>query len=166
MISIIVAYANNRVIGNRGIVPWHLPSDLQHFKRTTSGHIIVMGRKTFESIGHPLPLRRNVVLTSSPTFVFPGIEVAHTADDVLALNHTHDIFIIGGESVYRQFLELVDRLYITEIALETDGDAFFPEWDHQSFTLVSQETGVLNEKNRLPHVFFLYERKKASYTNR
>lgn len=156
MISIIVAYANDRVIGKDGKIPWHLPDDKQHFKRVTSGHIIVMGRKTFASIGRPLPNRRNIVLTSSATLASPGVEVVHHKDDVLALG---DVFIIGGESVYRQFLDLAERLYITEIALEVDGDAFFPAWDRQSFTLVSARPGILDEQNTLPHTFYTYKRK-------
>jgi dihydrofolate reductase len=159
MISIIVAYAKGRVIGKNGSIPWHLPNDLQHFKRITSGHTIVMGRKTFESIGRPLPKRRNVVLTSSTTFAWPGVEVIHHVDDVFALANPGNIFIIGGENVYRQFLEVAECLYITEIALEVDGDAFFPEWDHQSFILISAQPGILNEQNTLPHTFFTYERK-------
>ena len=156
MINIIVAYANNRVIGKDGKIPWRLPHDSQHFKRITSGHIVVMGRKTFESIGRPLPHRRNIVLTSSTTFAAPGVEVMHSKDDVLALD---DVFIIGGASIYRQFLDVADRLYITEIALEIDGDTFFPAWDRQSFSLISAQPGVLDEQNTLPHTFFIYERK-------
>jgi dihydrofolate reductase len=156
MISIIVAYANNRVIGKDGKIPWRLPHDSQHFKRITSGHIIVMGRKTFESIGRPLPQRRNIVLTNSTTLTLPGVEVMHSKDDVLALD---DVFIIGGASVYKQFLDVADRLYITEIALEIDGDTFFPAWDRQSFALISTQPGILDEQNTLPHTFFTYERK-------
>ncbi|HLZ57435.1 MAG TPA: dihydrofolate reductase [Ktedonosporobacter sp.] len=156
MISMIVAYANGRVIGQGGKIPWRLPNDSGYFKRITSGHIVVMGRKTYESIGRPLPQRRNVVLTSSMTFAAPGVEVVHSKDEVHALG---DVFIIGGESIYRQFLEMAERLYITEIALETEGDAFFPEWDRQAFTLISEQVGVLDEQNTLPHTFFIYERK-------
>ena len=161
MINIIVAYANNRVIGKDGKIPWRLPNDSQHFKRITSGHVVVMGRKTFESIGYPLSQRRNIVLTSSTTLAVPGVEVMHSKDDVLALD---DVFIIGGASVYRQFLDVADRLYITEIALEIDGDTFFPAWDRQSFSLVSAQPGVLDEQNTLPHTFFIYERKGTMHT--
>jgi dihydrofolate reductase len=156
MISIVVAYANGRVIGKNGKIPWYLPDDLQHFKNITSGHIVVMGRKTFEAIGQPLPKRRNVVLTHSHHINPPGIEVVHSKSEVLALG---EVFIIGGENVYRQFLDDAERLYITEIAFETDGDAFFPEWNRQSFRLVSAQEGVLDEKNTLPHTFYVYERK-------
>jgi len=162
MISIIVAYANGRVIGKNGNIPWHLPNDLQHFKRITSGHTVVMGRKTFESIRRPLPHRRNIVLTSNMTFSWPGVEVVHCRDDVFALGNPGEVFIIGGENVYKQFLGVAERLYITEIALETDGDAFFPEWKHEFFKLVSTQAGILNEQNTLPHTFFTYERKNPS----
>ena len=155
MISIIVAYANGRVIGKNGSIPWRLPNDSQYFKRITSGHTVVMGRKTFESMRRPLPNRRNVVLTSSRTFAAPGVEVVHCVDDVLALGNRDDVFIIGGESIYRQFLEVAERLYITEIDVEVDGDTFFPEWDRQSFTLVSAQAGILDERNTLPHTFFI-----------
>ncbi len=157
MISIIVAYAKGRVIGKDGKIPWYLPSDLKHFKEITSGHTVVMGRKTFEALGRPLPERRNVVLTHSNAIDVPGVEVAHSKDDVLALG---DVFIIGGENVYKQFLEVAERLYITEIAFEVDGDAFFPAWDHQLFTMLSAQEGILDEKNALPHIFYTYERKK------
>ena len=161
MISIIVAYARGRVIGKNGRIPWHLPNDAQYFKRTTSGHTIVMGRKTFESIGRPLPQRRNIVLTSSTSFAWPGVEVVHCIDDVLALANSDNVFIIGGENVYRQFLAVAERLYITEIALEVDGDTFFPEWDRQSFALISAQPGIFNEQNPLQHTFYVYERKNA-----
>ena len=118
-----------------------------------------MGRKTFESIGRPLPHRRNVVLTHSNDINLSGVEVVHSEQDVFALG---DVFIIGGESLYKQFLEAAELLYITEIALNIDGDAFFPEWDQQSFRLVSAQEGVLDEKNTLSHTFYTYERKKHS----
>lgn len=158
MISMIVAYANKRVIGNGGTIPWHLPNDLRQFKRITSGHTVVMGRKTFESIGRPLPQRRNVVITSNKTFAVPGIEVVHSIDDVLALDEPGDIFVIGGASVYQAFLGIAERLYITEIALEVEGDTFFPEWDREAFVLVSEEEGVRDERNTLAHSFFVFER--------
>ena len=156
MISIIVAYAKDRVIGKDGKIPWHLPSDLQHFKEITTGHTVVMGHKTFAALGRPLPGRRNVVLTHSSAINLPGVEVVRSREGVLALG---DVFIIGGENMYRQFLAAAERLYITEIDLETEGDAFFPEWDHQFFKLVSAQEGILDEKNTLPHTFYVYERK-------
>jgi len=157
MISMIAAYANGRVIGRQGSIPWYLPDDLQHFKRVTSGHTVVMGRKTHESIGHPLPQRRNIVLTRHNELVEADLEVVHSKEEVLALG---DIFIIGGASLYSQFLEFTERLYITKVALDIEGDAFFPAWNSADFTLVSSQKGVLDEKNTIPHTFLLYERKK------
>ncbi len=159
MISIIVAYAKGRVIGKNGSIPWRLPNDSQYFKRITTGHTVVMGRKTFESLRRPLPNRRNVVLTSSKTFAALDVEVVHCVDDVLAMSKFDDVFIMGGESVYRQFLEVADRLYITEIDIEVEGDTFFPEWDREAFRLVSAQPGTLDERNTLPHTFFVYERR-------
>ncbi|MFS0554837.1 dihydrofolate reductase [Brevibacillus sp. 179-C9.3 HS] len=158
MISLIVAYARNQVIGKDGDMPWHLPADLKNVKELTTGKTIVMGRKTFESIGKPLPNRRNVVLTRSLDFHPEGVEVVHTKDEVLAMG---DVIIFGGAEIYRQFLDVVDRLYITEIDLETDGDTFFPAWDRDAYTLVDKREGIVDEKNVHPHTFCVYERKNS-----
>ncbi|MGZ0050466.1 dihydrofolate reductase [Brevibacillus gelatini] len=157
MISLIVAYAKNQVIGKEGNMPWSLPADLKHVKEVTTGKTIVMGRKTFESIGKPLPNRRNVVLTRSRDFHPEGVDVVHSKEEVLALG---DVIIFGGAEIYRQFLDVVDRLYITEIDLETEGDTFFPAWDRDAFVLVDKREGVVDEKNVHPHTFYVYERKK------
>ncbi|RNB53096.1 dihydrofolate reductase [Brevibacillus gelatini] len=157
MISLIVAYAKNQVIGKEGNMPWSLPADLKHVKEVTTGKTIVMGRKTFESIGKPLPNRRNVVLTRSRDFHPEGVDVVHSKEEVLALG---DVIIFGGAEIYRQFLDVVDRLYITEIDLETEGDTFFPVWDRDAFVLVDKREGVVDEKNVHPHTFYVYERKK------
>lgn len=160
MISLLVAYAHGRVIGKDGKIPWRLPNDSRYVKRVTTGHTVVMGRTTFESIGRPLPNRRNVVLTRHNTLEIPGVEVVHSVEEVLALNDGLDaLFVLGGENVYRQFLPLADRLYITEIDYKTEGDTFFPDWDRDAFRLVSRQEGVLDEKNTLPHTFYVYERK-------
>ncbi len=157
MISLLVAYAHGRVIGKDGKIPWRLPNDLRYVKRVTTGHTVVMGHTTFESIGRPLPNRRNVVLTHNNTLTIPGVEVVHSVEEALALDN--DLFVLGGENVYREFLPLADRLYITEIDYKTDGDTFFPKWDRDAFHLVSMQEGVLDEKNTLPHIFYVYERK-------
>ncbi|OUQ88178.1 dihydrofolate reductase [Brevibacillus brevis] len=158
MISLIVAYARNQVIGKDGDMPWHLPADLKNVKELTTGKTIVMGRKTFESIGKPLPNRRNVVLTRSQDFHPEGVDVVHTKEEVLAMG---DVIIFGGSEIYRQFLDVVDRLYITEIDLETEGDTFFPAWDHDAYTLVDKREGIVDEKNVHPHAFYVYERKNS-----
>ncbi|TQK62491.1 dihydrofolate reductase [Brevibacillus sp. AG162] len=156
MISLIVAYARNQVIGKDGDMPWHLPADLKNVKELTTGKTIVMGRKTFESIGKPLPNRKNVVLTRSQDFHPEGVDVVHTKEEVLAMG---DVIIFGGSEIYRQFLDVVDRLYITEIDLETEGDTFFPAWDRDAYTLVDKREGIVDEKNVHPHAFYVYERK-------
>ncbi|MCC8437701.1 dihydrofolate reductase [Brevibacillus sp. M2.1A] len=158
MISLIVAYARNQVIGKDGDMPWHLPADLKNVKELTTGKTIVMGRKTFESIGKPLPNRRNVVLTRSHDFHPEGVDVVHTKEEVLAMG---DVIIFGGSEIYRQFLDVVDRLYITEIDLETEGDTFFPAWDRDAYTLVDKREGIVDEKNVHPHAFYVYERKNS-----
>ena len=156
MISLLVAYAHNQVMGKDGKMPWHLPADLRHVKELTTGKTIVMGRKTLESIGGPLPNRRNVVLTRNRDFHMPGVEVVHSKEEVLALG---DVIIFGGAEVYRQFMDDVERMYITEIDLDVEGDTFFPPWDRDAFTLVDKRTGTVDEKNRYPHVFCVYDRK-------
>ncbi|MGI4738154.1 MAG: dihydrofolate reductase [Janthinobacterium lividum] len=132
MVSLIVAAAENGVIGRQGHLPWHLPADLQHFKTHTLGHPVVMGRRTFESIGRPLPGRANIVLTSTPAWPVPeGVLLAHSLPDALALAATQpggeEVCIIGGGEVYRQALPAADVVYLTEVHTTVpDGDAFFP----------------------------------------
>lgn len=156
MISLIVAYAHNQVIGKDGVMPWHLPADLKHVKEVTTGKTIVMGRKTVEGIGKPLPNRRNVVLTRNPDFHMPGVDVVHSMEEVLSLG---DVIIFGGAEIYRQFLDAADRLYITEIDLDVQGDTFFPPWDRDAYTMVEKREGIVDEKNRYPHTFYVFEKK-------
>lgn len=164
MISMIAAYARGQVIGKAGDLPWRLPNDSRYFQRITTGHTVVMGRKTFDSMGKPLPRRRNIVLTSSQTFAHEGVEVVHTMDEILALDKNEDseIFIVGGEQIYTLFLPVAQRLYLTEIELTVEGDTHFPDWKRQEFTLISSQPGKLDEKNTLPHAFLVYERIAAS----
>ena len=137
---LIAALARNRVIGRDGKLPWHLPEDLKRFKQLTTGHTVVMGRKSFESIGKPLPDRRNVVLSSHPV---PGIETYTSISDLLkALSAESTVFIIGGGEVFRQMLPLADALYLTLLDHDVEGDTFFPEYEHligNTFRLVHQE---------------------------
>jgi len=125
----VVAMTADRVIGRNGTLPWHLPEDLQFFKRTTSGHPIVMGRKTFESIGKPLPKRRNIVLTRDPSWQAPGVEVIHSPAELLALPDLGDtIFLIGGAEIYAAFLDRTDELLISHVRAPHDGDTRFPAY--------------------------------------
>ena len=130
MISLIVAHDKNRVIGYENKMPWHLPGDLQYFKEMTMGKPIIMGRKTFESIGRPLPGRRNIVITRNPQYDAEGIELALSLDEAIKLaGDVEEIMIIGGQQIFTESLSLADRLYITEIDHEFEGDTFFPEYE-------------------------------------
>jgi dihydrofolate reductase len=137
---IIAAVAKNRVIGNNGKMPWHIPEDLQHFKQITTGHTVLMGRKTFESIGHPLPHRRNIILTSKPIL---GVETFPSLDDAFhALASEEKIFIIGGGAVFAQTLVLADEFYLTLIEQDFIGDTFFPDYEYllkQRFSLMEKD---------------------------
>ncbi|UCE30246.1 MAG: dihydrofolate reductase [Burkholderiales bacterium] len=126
-VTIIVARARNGVIGRGNALPWRLPEDLAHFKRTTTGHSIVMGRRTFESIGRALPQRRNIVVTSDPAWSAPGVERAASLEQAIALcAGEQDVFVIGGAQLYAEALEIADGAIVTEIDAEFDGDAHFP----------------------------------------
>jgi dihydrofolate reductase len=137
---ILAAVAHNRVIGNNGKMPWYIPEDLQHFKQLTTGHTILMGRKTFESIGHPLPHRRNIVLSSQ---LISGIETFSSLDAAFhAFASEEKVFIIGGGAVFAQTLLLADEFYLTLIDKDFAGDTFFPEYEQflkQHFTLVEED---------------------------
>lgn len=139
-LAIIAAVARNRGIGLAGKMPWHLSEDLRRFKRITTGHAILMGRKTWESLGRPLANRRNVVLSRTPV---PGVETYASLDAALAaLSQEELVFVIGGGEIYRQTLEKADRLYLTIVDGEAEADTFFPEYEHLlggRFTLVARE---------------------------
>ena len=129
-LTAIVAMTPDRVIGRRGSLPWHLPEDLAFFKRTTTGHPVVMGRKTFESIGKPLPRRRNIVLTRDPAWSAPGVEVIHRPEDLTALPGLGEerVFIIGGAEIYAAFLPAVTDLLVSHLFAEHPGDTYFPDF--------------------------------------
>jgi dihydrofolate reductase len=142
-LSLIVARARNGAIGRDNALPWHLPEDLQHFKATTLGHPILMGRRTFESIGRPLPGRRSIVLTRDPAWAHAGCERAASLDEAVALcAGVPEAFVIGGAQVYAAALPNADRLIITEVDLDVDGDAFFPPTDPAEWTCTNRSPGV------------------------
>ncbi|MEI7024279.1 dihydrofolate reductase [Paenibacillus sp. y28] len=159
-LSLIWAMGSNRVIGINNAMPWRLPSDMQHFIRTTRGHTVLMGRKTFESIGSkPLPKRHNVVLTRDESFQAPeGVTVLHSLDEGLALAANEDVICMGGADIYTKLLPQADRLYMTVIHHDFEGDAFFPEIDMAEWRLVSEAEGVVDEENVYPHTFYVYDR--------
>ncbi|MCX7039949.1 MAG: dihydrofolate reductase [Spirochaetes bacterium] len=165
MISLVAAVAAHRVIGNQGRLPWRLPADLARFKRLTTGHAVLMGRKTFQSIGRPLPGRRNIVLSRDPDFSAAGCQIARSVGDSLtasglSVDGGGELFVIGGASTYELFLPLADRLYVTRIAAEVPGDAFFPALDEKAWQLVEKTPGTVDAANPLPHEFLVYERKQ------
>lgn len=161
-ISAIVAMAENRVIGNNNQLPWRLPADLKHFKAITTGHPILMGRKTYESIGKPLPNRLNIILTHQASFQATGCLIATSLDDVISYvqkENIQEIFIIGGAEIYRQFLPRVERLYLTIVHHSFDGDAYFPQLDMNEWIQKSCETHGADQDNPYAYSFLLLEKK-------
>lgn len=161
MISYFVAMDQNRVIGKDNDLPWKLPADLAYFKKKTTGHTIIMGRKTYESIGRPLPNRKNVILTRDKQFSAKGCMIIHSIDDALSLmneNEEEEYFIIGGSDLFQAFLPYVERMYITFIHEQFEGDTFFPEVDLSHWKLLSREKGKKDEKNRYDYEFLVYEK--------
>ena len=160
ILSCIAAVAKNGVIGRANGLPWHLSADLRRFKRLTTGHTILMGRKTYESIGRPLPNRRNVVLTRSPTLAWEGVDVESSLDDALRrCAGESEVFVIGGHALYDLALPRADRLYLTRVLESFAGDVFFPTDAIDEFTLVSEEPHDSDEKNPYPYNFCVYERR-------
>ncbi len=163
-LSIICALTENRAIGLRGGLLYYLPADLKHFKALTTGHTIVMGRKTFESLPKgALPNRRNVVISRNDSYTAPGAEVFHSLEAALAsCTSSEEVFIIGGESVYREALPHANRLCLTHIhAVPTEADTFFPEYNPEEWELESSEAHEPDEKNTLPFTFANYKRKQG-----
>lgn len=161
MISLIVAMDQNRLIGKNNKLPWHLPADLQYFKKVTMGHPIVMGRKTFESIGRVLPGRENVIVTRNKEFKAEGCVVLHDIAQIkrFADNHEKEVFVIGGAEIFKEILPFTDRLYITEIHETFEGDTFFPEIDENEWDEISSKPGSIDEKNRFAHDFIILQKK-------
>jgi dihydrofolate reductase len=158
-LSLIAAHARNGVIGRNNGLPWRLSSDLKRFRELTMGHHIVMGRKTYESIGRPLPGRKMVVVTSRKNFSAPECEIATSLEQAIDLAQgDSEVFFIGGAEIYRQVLDRVDRLYLTSIDAVVEGDAFLPPLDLSGWRLVSEEEHGADEKNAYPYRFTTYDR--------
>lgn len=161
-LSLIAAMAKNRVIGIENRLPWKLPEDLAHFKALTLGHPILMGRKTFESLGRPLPGRRNIVITRNVNYQPAGCEIATSIPAAIDLcAEAEEIFFIGGAELYKQVLPIVDRMYLTEVQIEAQGDAWFPEYDRALFSEVSRESHMGEKSDALRFDFVVYERAPA-----
>ena len=157
-ISCIVAVAKGNVIGMDNDIPWYLPADLQYFKKTTLGHHIIMGRNCYASIGKPLPKRTNIIISRDPFFISSNCLIARSIGEALKLAHQNgeeEVFIIGGGQIYEQTKELWDKIYLTEVDLEIEGDTFFSEINPSEWTLVSEESHQKDEKNEYDYTFKL-----------
>ena len=158
--SIIVAMAKNRTIGINNTLPWRCPEDLKHFKALTMGHHMIMGRKTFDSIGKPLPGRTTVVVTRNTDLQIEGCQIAHSLKAAIAAcAGDGEIFIVGGAELYRQAITLADTLYITEIQQDVDGDAHFPEFDQSTWNETSREIRSQETPQPLTFHFVTYRKK-------
>ena len=161
MISIIVAIARNGVIGNGNALIWRIAEDLRRFKALTTGHPVIMGRKTYESIGRPLPNRTNVVVTRRKDYRPEGCLVAGSLEQAVGLfDPSEEIFIIGGAQIYAQAMPMADRVYLTEIDSDYEGDTRFPEWKREEWTLLSEERHERGERYDRPFAFRNYIRTK------
>ena len=157
----IVAHADNRVIGKNNDMPWHLPADLAYFKKTTLGKPIIMGRKTYQSIGRPLPGRKNIVISRDESFQAVGVEVVHSVDAALALvADAEEVMVIGGGAIYQHCLPAAQRLYITHIDANIDGDTYFPDYDLENdWQEIASERVNADEKNAYNLNFCVYQRR-------
>jgi dihydrofolate reductase len=162
-ISLIVAMSRNAVIGKDNRLPWHLPADLKRFKELTMGHTIVMGRKTWASIGRPLPGRRSVIVSRNPDFHADGAVVAHTLDAALAASpDDNEIFIIGGEQIFRLAMPHANRIYLTIVQADVEGDTFMPAIDPGQWRKTFSEAHAVSESNPLAWQFEIHERISAA----
>tara|TARA_R110000868_G_scaffold69261_1_gene204179 strand:- start:56569 stop:57054 length:486 start_codon:yes stop_codon:yes gene_type:complete len=158
-LSLIVAMAENNCIGNKNQLPWRLSADLQYFKKLTTGKTIIMGRKTYESIGKPLPNRCNVILTRNAAYeaedctILPSLEVAMSM-----FVKAEEVFVIGGANIYEQAIDYCETMYITEVKAEVKGDAYFPKWNTSEWREVSREAHQADEKNQFDYDFVTYAR--------
>ncbi|MGE7603785.1 dihydrofolate reductase [Peribacillus sp. NPDC097675] len=161
MISLMVAMDENRLIGKNNALPWHLPADLQYFKRVTMGHPIVMGRKTFESIGRILPGRENVIVTRNHDFKVEGCTILHDVSEIkgFADAHEQEVFVIGGAEIFKAILPVTDRLYITQIHEEFEGDTYFPRINEAEWENAGTIPGVIDDNNPYAHDFIVLRKK-------
>ncbi len=161
IVSAIVATAKNNVIGKDNQIPWYLPADLAYFKRTTLDHHVLMGRNSFRSIGRPLPKRTNIVITRDPFFRADGVQVAHSIEEALGMafdNGETEAFIIGGGQIYRESMDLWDRVYLTEVDMAVDGDVVFPALDPAEWRETWRESHAPDAKNEWAYTYRILER--------
>lgn len=165
ILSIIVAIAKNNEIGQKNALLWNLPADMKHFKETTTGHTVVMGQRTFESIGHPLSNRRNIILTLDEDYKADGVEIFHTIDELednlkKTLLENEEAFVIGGGQIYKLFIDKADKLYITHVEAEfPEADTFFPLIEESKWQIISEDKYPSDKKNEYPYSFVEYIKK-------
>ncbi|MBC1473366.1 dihydrofolate reductase [Listeria grandensis] len=158
MLTFIWAQDKDGYIGKNNTMPWRLPADLQHFKKETSGHTIVMGRKTYESIGKALPNRESIVLTRDPDYSLTDAKVVHSKAEILEIAQDKDVFITGGAEIYQLFLEDADALIVTHVEATCGGDTRFPTMDWSKWQLTKRENGTRDAKNDLDFWYGWYEK--------
>lgn len=162
-ISLVAAMARNRAIGIDNRLPWRLPADLRHFRTLTTGGVVIMGRKTFESLGRPLPERRSIVISRDPAFHAPNPCTTVTSWEaaLAAAGPVAEVFVIGGASLYTQTLPLADRIYLTRVDTEIAGDAFFPEWPDTAWVETARACHPADAANPYPYCFTVLERNRS-----
>lgn len=164
-ICLIAALAQNRVVGINNQLPWHLPEDLKYFRRTTTGKTVIMGRKTYDSIGRPLPNRSNIVVSRNPACKIEHVQVVSSlpaalelAENISLVNGVDEIMVIGGATLYEAALPVADRLYLTLVHAEVEGDAYFPAVDFSAWREVAREDFAASEHNPYPYSFVVYDK--------
>ena len=158
IISLIAAISQNLVIGRDNQLPWHLPADLKHFKSITWGKPIIMGRKTFESIGKALPGRENIVVTRQKDYQAEGCTIRHSLEEAISQSNAEEVMIIGGNQLFEQAMPLAHRLYLTVIHEDFEGDCFFPPWHQENWKVVSETSHEPDEKNAYHYAFLELQR--------
>lgn len=159
IISLIAGMDRKRVIGKNNALPWHVPADLKRFKKLTLGKPVIMGRKTFASIGKLLPDRANIVMTHNPNYRAPGCTIAHSPEEALsAAGNASEIMVIGGAEIFREFLPRANRMYLTLIDADVNGDTYFPEYTTEEWKEISREAHPADKENKYPYTFVVLER--------
>lgn len=160
MIAFVAAVANDRVIGYKNDLPWHLPADLKHFQKVTKHGTVIMGRKTFESMNGPLPSRTNIVITGNTDWSHEGAQVVHDIEEIRRLAGEEKLYyVIGGSGVFTELLPDASYMYLTHIDADVPGDTYFPEWNESEWEIAEKEEGPVDEKNKHPHRYVTYKRK-------
>ena len=158
-LTLIAAMGKNRAIGLAGRMPWHLPAELQHFKKATMGKAIVMGRKTWQAIGRPLPGRQNIVVSRNPDFQAEGVELAGSLDEAVRISESDEVMVIGGGQLYALGQPLAQRMILTLIDIEAEADTWFPEWDELEWLQTSEKHFPIDDKNKLAYRIIELSRK-------